>query len=54
MKDEVFSLIYERNGQRFAMHIIADKQTAEFHADSLGLEAPEKVEAIIPSLNWNH
>lgn len=54
MKNEVYSLIYERNGVRFSMHIIADKQEAEFHADSLGLSEPEKVEAIIPSLNWNH
>ena len=48
--NKVFSIEYERDGYLYTMRVLADKDEAEFIADSLGLGEPEEVVAIIPDL----
>lgn len=50
MNDEIYSIEYERDGYLYTMRVLADKDEAEFIADSLGLGEPEKVVAIIPDM----
>jgi hypothetical protein len=43
MTDNVYSMIYERDGIQYEMLVIAGVDEADFIADSLGLEKPVQI-----------
>lgn len=47
LMQQIYSCEYEINGKRYSMHICGTYEEALSHADNLGLDAPEKVEAVI-------